>query len=100
MKFCKAQGWEQWSIKSLTKKDIIAFLDYRQLTKGISNTTRNNYGGYLKTLLGLMVERELLAHNPASGLKKEPESLGHNIAYNQEQLPLLKEAILAKEIRL
>jgi len=90
--FCRAHGWEKWPIKSLTKKDILSFLDYAQV-KGCNNTTRNKYGGYIKAMMGLMVERGMLETNPASGIKREPEETGRNIAYSAGHVSKLKEAM-------
>jgi integrase len=97
--FCRSHGWDKWPVKSLTKKDVLSFLDYAQV-KGCNNTTRNKYGGYIKALMGLMVERGMLETNPASGIKKEPEETGRNIAYNADQVSKLKTAMIDHNKRL
>ncbi len=97
--FCKTQGWDKWPVKSLQKADVISYLDFAQ-TRGISNTTRNKHCLAIKALLGMMVERNMIESNPASRIRKEPEDLGKNIAFDTKQIPLLKEAIRDRNIRL
>ena len=97
--YCKLQRWDQWPVKSLQKTDIIAYLDFSQ-AKGIGNTTRNKYCSAVKAMLGMMVERGMIAANPASKIKKEPEDVGKNIAFDTNQVPELKTAILNKNVRL
>ena len=97
--YCKLQGWEKWPIKSLQKTDIISFLDFSQ-ARGIGNTTRNKYCSAVKALIGMMLERGIVENNQASKIKKEPEDIGKNIAFDAKLIPPLKEAINAKNVRL
>lgn len=97
--YCKLQGWEKWLIKSLKKEDVIGFLDYKQ-ANGLNNVTRNKYGSAIKAMLGMMVERKMIEANPAAGIKKEPEEIGKNIAYDPDQVKALKEVMIEKNIRL
>lgn len=97
--YCKLQGWDKWPVKSLQKTDIISYLDYAQ-SRGISNTTRNKHCLAIKAQLGMMVERGMIESNPASKIKKEPEDIGKNLAFDAKQIPLLKEAIQEHNMRL
>ncbi|MBC8051866.1 MAG: site-specific integrase [Sphingobacteriaceae bacterium] len=99
VKFCISQKWDTWHISALQTEDIISFLDYSQ-TNGIGNTTRNKYLGFIKAMLSAMKDRRMISENPALGIKEEPEDIGKNIAYNDDQIKALKEAILVNNPRL
>jgi integrase len=98
--FCKNQGWDKWQIAKLQTEDIISFLDHSQAAGGINNTTRNKYLGFIKAMLTAMKVRKFIPENPAFGITEEPEDIGKNIAYNDEQIKKLKEAITGKSPRL
>ena len=47
-----------------------------------------------------MVERDIIPHNPAVGIREEPEEIGGNTAYVPEQVATLKTAITEENYRL
>lgn len=94
--FCEAAGWDQWKIKTLTRTDIITWLDHTK----VSNTTRNNYKSFISGIFTMMAERGILEVNPALGIKSLAEDLGGNTAYTLDQIEKLKEAIQDKQPRL
>jgi integrase len=90
----------QHKITFLHKQHIIEYLDFVQTDRSLNNCTRNQYLSHTRSMLGLMVERGIIEHNPASGVKEEPEDVGGNTAYLPGQISMLKEAISAENYRL
>ena len=95
--YCYAKSLK---ISFLHKSHIVEYLDFVQVDRTLNNRSRNGYLGHIKTLLGLMVERDIIPHNPAVGIREEPEDIGGNTAYLPEQVATLKTAITEENYRL
>ncbi len=66
------------------------FLDYMLLDKEVSCRTRNNYLTWLSTFCAWMVEKGLLEHNPATGMKKLKNETKFREQLTKEHLSQLK----------
>lgn len=83
--------FRQWAVnhpvqvENFSQKQAYEFLDYLKQSRGVGNTTRNNYLRQLKALLNELVRREIVSKNVCLNIGELPEETGRNIAFTREQ---------------
>lgn len=92
--FCKKYNYTDLPLNDYRQKHIVQFLDYCQHTYKFGNRSRNDYKGYLVTLLNGLVSRGYLKQNPAEGIKKERyESVKSHVCFEKEEMKTLLESM-------
>ncbi len=74
-------------VESFSQKQAYEFLDYLKQSRGVGNTTRNNYLRQLKALLNELVRREIISKNICLNIGELPEETGRNIAFTWTSKP-------------
>lgn len=86
LEYLRKNGLERISVKSVTKKHIIGFLDDIVQERQVSMRTRNNILTDIRTMFSTMCDLELIDINPAERIKKMRTESESNQTYTDDEV--------------
>jgi integrase len=90
-------GRAEKPIGDVNKRDMYDFLDWIKESRGVSNSTWNNYRECIKRCMKELVEREIIPSNPCDGIKRLPTKPSRYPFFNDDQQKKLEAWMKAKE---
>jgi integrase len=85
------------NVKSFDRLHAMLYIDHLIIDHKLSGKSINSKVAYMKSLFNELVEREIIDKNPFVKIKKHKEVKSYqNLAYTDEEITLIKNAILIK----
>jgi integrase len=78
-------------IEDFEQKHVFSFLDWLKEEREVSNRTRNNYRDYLKSLLNVLMDRQIILTNPARNVGKLKTKSTSHVAFTKDQQAVLED---------
>lgn len=95
--FLKENNKNTLYINQINTPTIYLFIDYLVIEKKVTNVTINNKIATLKSVFNKLKQRGLIEKNPVTTKKLKEQLTPKNLAFNKDQLKILKEVIKTKE---
>ncbi|GGH77981.1 tyrosine-type recombinase/integrase [Phaeocystidibacter marisrubri] len=93
----KFQKWTEATFQDhlppnrFSKQDVNTFLEWSQRKYGLNAQTRNNYLSDTRSFFTALLDKDIISHNPASGISKLKVDPVKNRAFTNAQLDSIQE---------